>query len=202
MNTEEIIKCICGMDDNGNANAAITLSTANLNLDTDEIQNEKILSIHEPVINIESRHEFLQIDIVFRTYANPNLHSLWTSLEDYGESIDTQQGFGDTEPVATLTIVPLRLNGEYYAVAMSPILWVLQPNKPGKQANSIRMLFKMCDFSIYKTDQINVDDIKSDVDREISTNDYMQAIALKQEQEREEYTNKRNEMIEQFRRHY
>lgn len=200
MEIMDIVKSMSGKDQSGEAKSAITLSSIVLDIDTEEIKNERTLSSHAPVVNIEGRSEFVQIDLIFKSCLDTDLRSMWLMLEAYGKQLSNYGCDDFEEPIAILNIVPIEHKGRYYAVVKNPIFWVLQPEKPGMQANVIRMMFYENDFSIFESSEIDFDKVKGDIEREMTTQSFMEEMAEKKEREKAEYTEYRNKIIEDGRK--
>lgn len=202
MDFKDIINSMVGRNEEGKPKSAIVLSTAIADMETDEVRNEDVMTVHNPIINFESRGDYIQIDLIFKSYVDIELRALWAKLEKYGKELSEKDEASMEEPIASLTIVPLCYDGEYYATAISPLFWVLQPETPGTQSNMIRMLFYDDNFTLYEADNINIEELKADVDREIANEEYMNAMRNKKELEHEQYLEERNQKIEAARRQF
>lgn len=94
--------------------------------------------------------DFIQISITFPSAFDSDLMGLWTMLQQYGAMFMDDDG--ENFPCLSFVFIPMEYKGVYSVIAVSPILWALQPSYPGEnEANTIRLLFNAEDFTLYKS---------------------------------------------------
>ena len=165
MDVREIVKKINGKDEKNKANAAITLQSVMVHVDGN-VKETGVTTCHKPEIVIEKRGKYVQVDLKFMSALDEDLKKLWGMLEVYGNKVTEVTKQSVEIPVTSLTMVPLERECKYYAVASNPIFWTLQPQKPGYEANMIRLLFENVNLKFYETEYVDLHKIDEELLRE------------------------------------
>ena len=170
MNIKQVLTDMCGLDDRRMTKSAITLENGIFNIKTNETEIVNDITLNKPSIEIETHIDLVQIDICFVSSMDNDLKILWNNVELYGKNmndLDEEIRAKKLVPISSLTIVPSKYKGEYFAVATNPVYWALTSKKMGQNANVIRLLYRVNDLKFYKNDEINVDAIQQEARAEI-----------------------------------
>lgn len=167
----EIVNASCGINAQNKPKAAFALECSMWPVDVDENSNVTPRNIatrssYKPIIEIEKHNEFIQIDLIFQSCLDGDLKLIWNLLEKYGDLLNEVSDESVEVPTLISTITPVIYDGQYYIMCMSPLFWTLQPQKPGGQSNVIRLLFLEEDLNVFETDEINIDDIDNEIERD------------------------------------
>ena len=186
MNVNEILNDMCGLDQRRMTKSALTLENGIFNFTKKETEVINSITLNKPAIEIEKHGDLIQIDICFVSSMDNDLKILWNNVELYGKNmndLDADIRSKKLAPISSLTIVPTKYNGQYFAVGTNPIFWALTSKKMGQNANVVRLLYKVEDFKFYQNDDIDIEALKADVRQEIIYENRQKASAEREAQE-------------------
>ena len=197
MNTTEMLKEICGVNETGKTKSGVTLDLSLWNVDDDEIETIKLFTLYKPIIQVVRNHEFIQIDFKFISTYDKDFHIFWETIEKYGSLLEEYAAKIDEAeekgkeikelPYLGVTIVPAEWDWAFHMAAICPITWALIPEKPGEESLVIRTLFKDENVGFYQVENFNIDKIKAEEDRKVAMleQSMMQAMIEKEKREAE-----------------
>lgn len=195
----KVLNSTVGRNNDGTPKSAITLTCLKYNLDTDFSRENGSISVQNPEIKIQARDPYTQIDLIFNSDFDDDLRTIWSLLEKYGQEINDYDISDEEFPLLSLIIAPLSERGKYYINATNPIIWVLQPVRPGGKNNIIRLLFEEDGFGIYETDEVDIDKEKAIIEQEEASRQFIEEQVRRKEEEEYEYQLERERKIEEMR---
>lgn len=200
MDINEIYNETIGSDENGVAKSFVSLSYKTFNENTNEIFVKNEHSMHKPVVNITSAEGITQILLQFPAAVDSDMRIAWNITQKYLSDIsDTNYNEIDI-PVLVLNIIPVSLNGQYYITATTPLFQFVCSDSPLSPVNSICFIFKDEDVVFYETDEISMDQIQGEIEREMNERERMEAVAERKNAEREAFLEKRDKAFQEMRR--
>ena len=192
----EIINESCGKNAQDKPKSALTFDCSMWPVNANELSQPEprmvgTRSAYKPVIEIEKHGEFIQVDLIFQSYLDADLKIIWNLFEKYGDLLNEISDESTEVPAATLTITPVIYDGKYYILCISPLFWTLQPEKPGGQANVIRILFHEDDFGVFESEGVDIDAIDREIERDVANEEATYAhIAAKENEYAQELSNR------------
>ena len=200
MKFNDVYNAIEGYDENQSPLSITSLSLKvykkdmNIFVSTNEIATENAIIRLKPVENN------MQVSLHFSSHLDSDLRLMWTLFKSYEAMLNSLTENSNDIPLLTLSIVPKKYNGEYFASAKVPLYCNLQSSAPGLQVDTISLVFNADDFGIYKTDEIDLNQLTSEVEREIMNEEYLEQVEEQKRLEREDYLERRNDMIKKKQR--
>ena len=178
----DIIDRATGLDEYGNPKSAYSVEVGTYNGRTNEVNVMNNTAYYNPSINIVRTGEFVMIDFVFKNRTDMDLRTFWALLNKYGK--DFEKALREDSyilPLFRLQIVPNYYSGRFSMLAVTPMYWVLQPETPTSEINSIRLIFKNDSIGFVESDGYNQSEILADMERQEMQEDYVaQAIQRRQ----------------------
>ncbi len=168
MDEKEILLSCFGRNENGepNVNMSSTLlefvGDINNKLNFEDPNSYKELStryINTGEFKFEMHNGIAQVDISFLSHLSPELRHTWEQLKEYGKKID--EIYFSENPCLDkinfiLNISPNLYASQYYICCSNPIMWILQPNSPEEEFNTIIRLF-------FNSDNIEILEVPEDI---------------------------------------
>lgn len=201
INEKEILKNTIGKNELGETNSSICMELYLMESLDDESRSISSSAVCGPIVEIESRNEFVQIDLIFDNSKNIELRKMWFSLENFGKEIAKDRESTDLAvPYLNLTILPLKYDGKYFWLCLNPIMWTLQPEVPGGEPNVLRILFYSHEINLMSTNVIQSEEVDKELERELANLQYQEEQYALKEEEEEAYQEERNRKLEELRR--
>jgi hypothetical protein len=197
----DIIHKAVGLDEYGNPKSCYSVEIGTYNGKTNEVNVANNTAYYNPSINIVRTGEFVMIDFVFKNRTDTDLRTFWALLNKYGK--DFEKALREDNhiiPLFRLQIVPNYYSGRFSMLAVTPMYWVLQPETPTSEINTIRMIFKNDSIGFVESEGYNESDIIAELERADMQEDYVAQAIQRRREEEEEYQNERNERLEEMRR--
>ena len=175
----EIVEQSTGTLSDGSPKAAITVSLDMINPDTYQKQGVATQAMYQPILEFHKRMEFIEIVFTFPTAIDNNLRVLYNHLETFGRKLDEISPTDQFIPLMAITIVPISSLGSCYMVANQPVFWALQSQTFGGPLNQLKIAVPGANVNFYQTDETDLTEIISAVQREREAEDefYAQAQA-------------------------
>lgn len=193
MDLQELFNLASGVNEDKTNKSSIAITTMFMDGETEEVDETFSYASAAPVVKIENRSNYVQIDLVFDHHLNEALRVIWATLEKYGQDLSENADETYDIPILLLTVVPLSLKGVTNIAMFNPIIWTLQPENPlAETANTIRLLFNTDDVYEASNNDISIEQITAELDSEESTAAYLETIAEQKEEEEREFWEQRN----------
>ena len=193
MDLQELFNLASGVNEDETKKSSIAITTMFMDGETEEVDETFSYASPAPVVKIENRSNYVQVDLVFDHHLNEALRVIWATLEKYGHDLSENADETYDIPMLLLTVVPLSLKGVTNIAMFNPIIWTLQPENPlTETANTIRLLFESSDVYETNNNDISIEQITAELDSEESTAAYLEAIAEQKEEEEREFWEQRN----------
>ncbi len=156
MTIEEMIQEVSGKTADNVPKAGFSLLVDMWNINKNDVHSVRDLQICKPELQIQKHGAFIQTDFIFMSPIDSDLESMWKALEYYGELLNEVTESSTEVPVATITITSTEWEGYFHITGVAPVLWTLQPKKPGAPVNVLRIIFKDTDFIFYGDENLNL----------------------------------------------
>ncbi len=184
---EEFLKAASEVDEKtGFSRTSLVADCSTINLATKDEKQIVSVSMQKPVIKIERHGDFVQLDFTFKSALDNDIKMLWMALELYGKTVsDVNPSVAENNVIASgsITLIPAKYEGRYFAVAAMPIFWSLTSLEPNEMANTVRVLVETSSFQVFEANNLDMDAIKKEAEDEISYRRRMEAEAVKKNNE-------------------
>jgi len=167
MEIHEIIQEVNGKTLDNMPKGSFSLLIDMWNTNNDNMKTVRDVALCKPELQIQRHGKYVQVDIIFRSAMDRDLETLWKAMEHYGDLLDKVEETSDTIPVATLTITSIEWEGYFHIVGVAPVLWTLQPQKPGLPASVLRIIYNDTDFIFYEDENLDLTKVRSEAEREV-----------------------------------
>lgn len=189
-----ICEAACGCDAENNAKSYISLSYKVLNQETQAVTTKNEIALDNPVFSIKKLDNLIQASLRFSYPMDGDLRLLWNIIKTYEDNLSNEENLTQL-PVLVLTIIPKEFDGAYFISAECPLHYFLEAQSIGEQANTISFLFDAESFMFYESDDIDNEQIETEVERESYERARIEEAARQKQLEREKYAEERNERI-------
>ncbi len=186
----QIINAMKGKNEEGKPKSGISIKESTIDA-ADNIKPVKEYMFTTPFVDLTVNGNFILFDLCFPTANDAELRTAWNYLKGFGEKQNEQLDEMKTTLVE-FTVVPLEYNGKYFCSLLNPIFWALQPSAPGRQSDSIRMLFEKEAVNFFEGPEISEAEIEKEIEAEHQEHQRIEEIERRKEQEHEEYLDKLN----------
>lgn len=197
MEVSEIVRQIKEVDEEGVSKTFTGLHLYLKNDNKEEDFEEVTDSIAcQPMINIREMSERTVIDLTFRSVYDVDLKRSWDMLEQFGDLLDmtTKKNNGQS-PALCLTLIPEEANGTIYALATNPVMWALTALEAGREAITIRLVFHEEYVGFFYSPDIQVDDIKAEVQMEMDRREFIENEEERRKRLRQERADELTQML-------
>lgn len=193
MDLQELFNLASGVNEDKTNKSSIAITTMFMDGETEDVDETFSYATPAPIVKIENRSNYVQVDLVFDHHLNEALRVIWATLEKYGQDLSENADETYDIPILLLTVVPLSLKGVTNIAMFNPIIWTLQPENPlAETANTIRLLFNADDVYEASNNDISIEQITTELDSEESTAAYLETVAEQKEEEEREFWEQRN----------
>ena len=146
---KDILMAACGLNQQmpEQPKAQILLETKLLDFQNDSEVCIDSMELYGPIINYFRNVQHMCVDVQFDAYDSDFIQSvqMLKSFCSPEYSLDNQNGI---VPVVVLTILPVSLEGEYFASGINGS-WVIMPSQANRLPDTIRFIFNNQDFHTY-----------------------------------------------------
>ena len=162
----QIVADCNGTDEEGDAKAAVSVM---LEMVAPLAETRRVMAqqaMYRPIVYINKRVEFIEVILKFPTELDANLRVLLANLDKYSDALNKTDELSVEVPYFTVVLFPLRSLGTYYMSLANPVMWALTTEKVGAPTDMLKLVFKCDDVGFYQTDEIDMADIQSAIQRE------------------------------------
>lgn len=168
---KEFLEHLSDKDSNHMSTTAVSLNCAILDLQTNTDKTISSVSMQKPVILVERRGNYIQLDFKFVSPLDTDLKIFWNALELYGKTCNDINV--DTEKTGlyitlSLSLIPDFYEGKYFAALSDPIFWALTSEDIEKSPNIIRMMVPLVNFEVLENVNVDIDQVTKEVKEEIA----------------------------------
>ena len=108
----------------------------------------------DPIVKIYNGGKYYTVDLIFDSVNNKYLKHLALLLSEFSSPDKSLDQEVTAFPSTVISIVPRKLNEEYYILASNMIYWDRHAYGDENDARVIRMLFEEEDFIFYEDDEL------------------------------------------------
>ena len=149
----DVLMAACGVNQQmpEQPKAQILLETKLLDFQNDSEVRVDSMELYGPIINCFRNVQHMCVDVQFDEYDLDFIQSvqMLKSFCSPEYSLDNQNGI---VPVVVLTILPISLEGEYFASGVNGS-WVIMPSQANRLPDTIRFIFNNQDFHTYRLNE-------------------------------------------------
>lgn len=198
---DDIMDKSIGLDEFGNPKAGFGVEIGEFDCNTSAVNIKNNMHYYNPAINITRTGDMVMFDFIYKNRTDSDLRQFWALLCTYGKNFEKAlKEDNGILPFFRIQIVPNYYGGKFSMVLVTPMYWVLQPETPTSEINTIRIVFQMDSVAFVEGQGYDTKDILADIEREQMQNDYITEAIERKREEEEEYQNERNARIEEMRR--
>ena len=195
ININNICDAACGCNAENNTKSYISLSYKILNQKDHTVITKNEIALDKPIFFIKKIDNLIQTSLRFPHPMDSDLRLLWNIVKTYENAFTNEVLDTTSLPILVLTVIPKEFEGSYFISAEFPLHYFLESESIGEQVNTVSFLFDAENFVFYESDDIDSEQIESEVEREIYERDRIEEVAKQKRLEREKYMEKRNERI-------
>ena len=200
MELKDIINETIGLDSENNAKAYVSLAYKVLRISNNEVITKMEHASERAQVNIEAIPCATNILISFSTPGDSDMRIFWHAIQLCQDAAAAELSEDEFHFIA-VTIVPKKFNGSHYICATSPLLYSVQAPAPNEKANVISLIFDDEDIEFFETDEIDIDEIDGEVEREFAETQRLELMAEEKRLEKEASEARRNRLIQERRKY-
>lgn len=198
MTVTEMLTHMNGLNEKDEPKSGVNIDLALWSTTSDEIKDVKAFTFVKPEVQIQRRGNFINIDLKFITPMDRDCMAVWDTMQQYGDMLDAVQEEDTHIPFLSLTIAPIEWDWMFYATAISPIYWCLQPDEPNGKHSLIRILYSEERVGFYATENLDIATVEANAQRDAELFEQSMIEAeIKREKEKAAYLEK-NEPEEDY----
>lgn len=167
MTINEMIQEVNGKTQDNVPKGSFSLLIDMWGINGENIRPVRDITLCKPELQIQRHGKYIQVDIIFISPMDSDLEKLWNVMEYYGQLLNQVEENSTEIPVATLTIAPVEWEGYFHMVGINPVLWTLQPRKPGASASVLRIIYTDVNFLFYEDENLDLSKVRAETIREI-----------------------------------
>lgn len=188
-----------GIDDDGMPKVTIGIAIDQVNPYEQTKKTVAQTAFCKPVLKVNIVQEFIELRFDFKTAVDRDLRVMWSHLEKYGELCTAMTEKSQETPFMTIVMAPFSAVGTCYMTALNPIMWNLQPPKPGDECTQIKVLLHADNLEFYETDEISLENIEAQAQRIINSRQESYESALEAEEAKAAAVARSNQILENLR---
>ncbi len=151
---KDVLMASCGISEEypEEPKAQILVETKKLNLTNGEEEIIDKIDLYGPIVNCFRNLQHMMLDIQFDSASDPDFIKTVKALKDFCVPENSLEEGSDKLPVVVVTIMPVSLEGEYFAAGVNGS-WVVMPSQANRLPDTIRFIFNNMDFHTYRINE-------------------------------------------------
>lgn len=200
MDLNDIINETIGLDADNNAKAYVSVAYKVLCITKNEVTTRMEHSSERAQVNIEACANATNILMCFSAPGDSDMRIFWRTLQFCADAAAAESS-EDVLHFVVVTIIPKKFEGHYYICATNPLLYAAQAPAPNEKANVISLFFDDEDVEFFESDEIDIDEIDGEIEREFAEAQRLEQMAEEKRLEKEANEERRNRLIQERRKY-
>ncbi|MBQ8039501.1 MAG: hypothetical protein IJ274_06495 [Lachnospiraceae bacterium] len=151
---KDVLVASCGINEEHpeEPKAQILVETKKLDLSSGEEEVIERIDLYGPIVNCFRNLQHMMLDIQFDSASDPDFIQVVRVLKEFCVPENSLDEESDKLPIVVVTIMPVSLEGEYFAAGVNGS-WVVMPSQANRLPDTIRFIFNNIDFHTYRMNE-------------------------------------------------